>query len=75
MSLLMDAPPTLGVLETVEALASRDLSVGEAGAALRVAAGAYGRLDAAQALLLAMFNRGNGAAADGATDTAAWLAA
>jgi uncharacterized protein DUF222/HNH endonuclease len=75
MSLLMDAPPCLGVLETVEALASRDLSVGEAGAALRLAAGAYGRLDAAQALLLAMFNRGNGAAADGATDTAAWLAA
>ena len=59
----------------MEALASGDLSASEAGAALRVAAVAYGRLDVAQALLLAMFNRGNGAAADGATDTAAWLAA
>jgi hypothetical protein len=73
MSLLTDAPPSLGVLETLEVLASSDLSVREAGAAWRVAAGAYGRLDAAQALLLAMLNRGNGAAADGATDTAEGL--
>ena len=71
----MDAPPVVGVLETLEALASRDLSTGEAGEGLRLAAVAAGRVDAAQALLLAMFHRGNGAAADGATDTTAWLAA
>ena len=35
----------------------------------------HGRAEAVHALLLAVFTRGNGAAADGATDTAAWLAA
>src|SRR5215213_2366144 len=78
MSLLMDAPPTggvgLGVLEALEALPFDDLSAGDAGVALRTAASAYGRLDLVQALLLAIFNRGNGARVDGATDTTAWLA-
>ncbi len=74
----MDAPPgvgALGVLEALEALPFDDLSVSDAGVALRTAAGAYGRLDVVQALLLGIFTRGNGARADGATDAAAWLAA
>src|SRR5688500_1817994 len=74
MSLLMDAPPCLGVLEALEALPFDDLSAIDAGVALRTAATAYGRLDMVQALLLGIFHRGGGARADGATDTAAWLA-
>ena len=64
----------MGVLETVEALASRDLTTYEAGEGLRLAAVAAGRLDAAHARLLAVFTRGNGPSADGATDAASWLA-
>ena len=75
MSLLMDAPPCLGVLETLEARVSEPMSVGEAGVVLRAAATAYARLDVVHALALAVFTRGNGARADGATDAAAWLAA
>src|SRR5688572_15961518 len=74
MSLLMDAPPNLGVLEALEALPFDDLSASDAGVALRTAATAYGRLDLVQALLLGVFHRGGGARAEGATDTAAWLA-
>src|SRR5688572_23898926 len=75
MSLWLDAPPCLGVLETLEAIASGPMSVSQAGAVLRGVAGVHGRADVVHAKALAVFNRGNGAAADGATDTAAWLAA
>ena len=74
MSLLMDAPPCLGLLETVEALAARATTTSEAGDGLRMAAVTAGRLDAAHALLLSVFTRGNGPSADGATDAASWLA-
>ena len=71
----MDAPPSLGVLERLEAIASGPMSVSQAGAVLRGVAGVHGRADVVHAKALAVFARGNGAAADGATDTAAWLAA
>jgi len=71
----MDAPPSLGVLEALEAIASGPMSVSQAGAVVRGVAGVHGRADAVHAKALAVFARGNGAASDGATDTAAWLAA
>ena len=70
----MDAPPVLGVLEGLEALPFDELSVARAGLELRTVGGARGRLDVVEARLLAVFARGNGAQADGATDTTSWLA-
>ena len=70
----MDAPPVLGVLESLEALSFGDLSAVEAGAALRSVGLVRGRVDWVEARLLAVFSRGNGAQAEGATDTTSWLA-
>src|SRR4029450_12404106 len=75
VSLLMDAPPLLGALESLEALPFDDLSAAEARAALRTVAVVRGRVDVVEARLLTTLRRGNGAQADGATDTASWLAA
>jgi hypothetical protein len=75
MSLLMDAPPVLGVLEGLEALAFESMSVACAGDVLRTVGVVRGRVDVVHAKALAVFSRGNGALLDGATDTAAWLAA
>ena len=70
---LLDAPPSLGVLESLEALRLDELSAAELGVGLRRSALARGRLDAFDAHALAAFERAKGAAADGATDTKAWL--
>src|SRR4051812_17936148 len=77
MSLLMDAPPGLvgvGVLEALEALPFDEMSASEAGSKLRTLGPVRGRVDWVEAQLLAVFGRGKGAQADGATDTTAWLA-
>jgi hypothetical protein len=74
MSLLMDAPPVLGVLEALEALPFESMSVAAAGDVVRAVAGVHGRADVVHAKALGVFSRGNGAVVDGATDTAAWLA-
>ena len=42
---------------------------------MRTVGWARGRLDGVEAKLLAVFSRGNGALAEGATDTTSWLAA
>jgi len=62
MSLLMDAPPVLGVLEAPEALPSGPMSVCQAGAVVRGVAGVHGRADVVHAKALGVFARGNGAA-------------
>jgi len=74
MSLLMDAPPGVGVLEALEALPFDIMSAAEAGLKLRTLGPVRGRVDWVEAQLLAVFSRGNGAQAEGATDTTAWLA-
>jgi hypothetical protein len=74
MSLLMDAPPAIGVVEALEALPFEHLSVGEAGEVVRAVAAVRGRIDVVEAKALAVFARGNGAQAEGATDTTSWLA-
>src|SRR6476659_4471 len=78
MSMLMDAPPPglvgVGVLEALEALPFDDMSASEAGLKLRTLGPVRGRVDWVEARLLAVFSRGNGAQAEGATDTTAWLA-
>jgi hypothetical protein len=75
MSLLMDAPPVLGVLEDLEARVAGPLTVGEAADVLRGVVRVHGRAEAVFALALAVFTAGNGPRADGATDAASWLAA
>src|SRR5207253_3185407 len=75
MSLLMDAPPVVGVVEALEALVVDELSAVQLGAALRVSASARGRLDVVDARLLAAFDAMGAYRAEGATDTSSWLAA
>jgi hypothetical protein len=75
MSLLMDAPPVLGVLEDLEARVAGPLTVGEAADVLRGVVRVHGRAEAVFALALAVFTAGNGPRAAGATDAASWLAA
>ncbi|MEO5839137.1 MAG: DUF222 domain-containing protein [Acidimicrobiales bacterium] len=74
MSLLMDAPPSLGVLEALEALPIEVMSGPELGVALRALRVVQGRVDVIDARLVAAFGRVNGAQGDGATDTTSWLA-
>ena len=74
MSLLLNAPPGVGVLEALEALPIDLLSVEELGEVLRTVGIVRGRVDAVDAWALAAFARVNGAQTDGATDTTAWLA-
>ena len=78
MSLLMDAPPPglvgVGVLEALEALPFDDMSASRGGVEVaHVGAGAgSGRLGGGA--VVGGVCRGNGAQAEGATDTTAWLA-
>ena len=65
----MDAPPVLGVLERLEALASGEMSVQCAGEVIRGVAVVHGRAEVVHARALAVFARGNGARVEGATDT------
>ncbi|MEO5837194.1 MAG: DUF222 domain-containing protein [Acidimicrobiales bacterium] len=74
MSLLMDAPPVLGVLEALEALPIELMAGPELGVALRGLRVVQGRVDVVDARLVAAFGRVNGAQGDGATDTTSWLA-
>jgi len=70
----MDAPPVLGVLEALEALAVEDLSAAQLGRAMRASGKARGRLDVVDACFLAAFVRLGGHRREGATDTSSWLA-
>jgi len=60
MSLLMDAPPVLGVLEALEALSVEELSAAQLGRAVRASGKARGRLDVVDAHFLAAFDRMGG---------------
>ena len=71
---MMDAPPVVGVLEALEALAVEELSAAQLGRAMRASGKARGRLDVVDARFLAAFDRMGGHRPDGATDTSSWLA-
>jgi hypothetical protein len=70
---LLDAPPSVGALEELEAIAVDGLSARELGALLVSIGLIRGRVDACEARVLAAFERVGGAKNDGAADTAAWL--
>ena len=71
---LLDAPPALGVLESLEALPVDEMTASALGAVLQSVGSVRGRVDAFEARALAAFDRLGGAKAEGATDTGAWLA-